>query len=108
MEYMFLIGYDDGKSRQGIKKDIPTLIITQTNSKTMDKVVLKDFRGKEMEESKPAVWNPDKAIEGVFCPTCGSWIDDYTGQPEKCPECGQKLSGRIDGRKHPPELHKTK
>ena len=45
MEYMFSIGYDDGKSRQGIKKDIPTLIITQTNSKTMDKVVLKDFRG---------------------------------------------------------------
>lgn len=34
MEYMFSIGYDDGKSRQGIKKDIPTLIITQTNSKT--------------------------------------------------------------------------
>lgn len=49
MEYMFSIGYDDGKSRQGIKKDIPTLIITQTNSKTMDKVVLKDFRGQETE-----------------------------------------------------------
>jgi hypothetical protein len=63
---------------------------------------------KQMEESKPAVWNPDKAPEGVFCPTCGSWIDDYTGQPEKCPKCGQKLSGWIDGRKHPPELHKTK
>lgn len=44
-----------------------------------------------MEESKPAIWNPDKALEGVFCPTCG-----------------QKLSGWIDGRKHPPELHKTK
>lgn len=49
MEYMLSIGYDDGKSRQGIKKDIPTLIITQTNSKTMDKVVLKDFRGQEAE-----------------------------------------------------------
>lgn len=49
MEYMFSIGYDDGKSRQGIKKDIPTLIITQINSKTMDKVVLKDFRGQEAE-----------------------------------------------------------
>lgn len=49
MEYMFSIGYDDGKSRQGIKKDIPTLIITQVNSKTMDKVVLKDFRGQEAE-----------------------------------------------------------
>lgn len=49
MEYMFSIGYDDGKSRQGIKKDIPTLIITQTNSKTMDKVALKDFRGQEAE-----------------------------------------------------------
>lgn len=61
-----------------------------------------------MEESKPAIWNPDKAPEGVFCPTCGNWIDDYTGQPENCPECGQKLSGWIDGRKHPPELHKTK
>lgn len=61
-----------------------------------------------MEESKPAIWNPDKALEGVFCPTCGNWIDDYTGQPENCPECGQKLSGWTDGRKHPPELHKTK
>lgn len=49
MEYMFSIGYDNGKSRQGIKKDIPTLIITQINSKTMDKVVLKDFRGQEAE-----------------------------------------------------------
>lgn len=49
MEYMFSIGYDDGKSRQGIKKDIPTLIITQINSKTMDKVVLKDFREQEAE-----------------------------------------------------------
>lgn len=49
MEYMFSIGYDDGKSRQGIKKDIPTLIITQINSKTMDKAVLKDFRGQEAE-----------------------------------------------------------
>lgn len=49
MEYMFSIGYDDGKSRQGIKKDITTLIITQINSKTMDKVVLKDFRGQEAE-----------------------------------------------------------
>lgn len=49
MEYMFSIGYDDGKSRQGIKKDIPTFIITQINSKTMDKVVLKDFRGQEAE-----------------------------------------------------------
>lgn len=55
-----------------------------------------------MKESKPAIWNPDKAIEGVFCPTCGNWIDDYTGQPENCPKCGQKLSGWIDGRKHPP------
>lgn len=52
--------------------------------------------------------NAIKAIEGVFCPTCGNWIDDYTGQPENCPKCGQKLSGWIDGRKHPPELHKTK
>ena len=55
-----------------------------------------------MKESKPAIWNPDKAIEGVFCPTCGNWIDDYTGQPENCPKCGQKLSGWIDGIKHPP------
>ena len=47
MEYMFSIGYDDGKDKQGIKKDIPTLIVTQTNSKTMDRVVLNDFRGQE-------------------------------------------------------------
>lgn len=49
MEYMFSIGYDDGKDKQGIKKDIPTLIVTQTNSKTMDRVVLNDFRGQEAE-----------------------------------------------------------
>lgn len=53
-----------------------------------------------MEESKPAIWNPDKALEGVFCPTCGNWLDDYTGQPENCQKCGQELSGWIDGRKH--------
>ena len=34
-----------------------------------------------MEEVYPAIWNPDRAIEGVFCP-----------------ECGAKLSGWIDGR----------
>lgn len=46
---MFSIGYDDGKDKQGIKKDIPTLIVTQTNSKTMDRAVLNDFRGQEAE-----------------------------------------------------------
>ncbi|MBP3579480.1 MAG: hypothetical protein J6K15_15360 [Lachnospiraceae bacterium] len=57
-------------------------------------------------EEKPAIWNPEKALEGVFCPTCGMWLDDYNGQPEKCPKCSQKLSGWIDGREHPPKLHK--
>lgn len=47
--------------------------------------------------SKPAIWDPDKALEGVFCPTCDTWMDDYYGQPEKCPACGQELSGWIDG-----------
>lgn len=55
---------------------------------------------------KPAIWNPEKAIEGVFCPTCNTWYDDYYGQPERCEKCGQVLSGWIDGREHPPKLHK--
>ena len=46
---------------------------------------------------KPAIWNPDKALEGVFCPTCGCWMDDYYGQPDKCPRCGQALEGWIYG-----------
>lgn len=60
----------------------------------------------ESASSKPAIWNPEKAIEGVFCPTCGKWMDDYMGQPEKCPKCSQKLAGWIDEREHPPKLHK--
>ena len=44
-----------------------------------------------------AVWNPEKALEGVFCPECGTWMDDYHGQPERCPECGVKLEGWVDG-----------
>ena len=47
---------------------------------------------------RPAVWNSDKALEGVFCPTCGQWMDDYYGQPDKCPRCGQVLEGWMDGR----------
>lgn len=44
-----------------------------------------------------AVWNPEKALEGVFCPECGTWMNDYYGQPERCPECGVKLEGWVDG-----------
>ena len=53
-----------------------------------------------VNEPLPAVWNPDKALEGVFCPTCGQWMDDYYGQLDKCPRCGQDLEGWIDGRKN--------
>lgn len=60
------------------------------------------------KKSKPAIWNPDKAAEGVFCPTCKKWIDDYNGQPEQCPWCAQKLSGWIDGRQHQPALNKIR
>lgn len=49
-------------------------------------------------EPLPAIWNPDKALEGVFCPTCGCWMDDYYGQPDKCPKCGQVLEGWTDMR----------
>jgi len=69
----------------------------------MPEKVIKEL---EMHDSKPTIWNPEKAIEGVFCPTCGFWMDDYEGQPEKCPKCSQKLSGWIDGRKHSPKLNK--
>ena len=42
-----------------------------------------------------AIWNPDRALEGVFCPRCGTWMDDYNEQPDKCPNCGVKLNGWI-------------
>ena len=48
-------------------------------------------------QPQPAIWDPDKALEGVFCPTCGCWMDDYYVQPDKCPRCGQSLEGWIDG-----------
>lgn len=31
-----------------------------------------------MGKSKPAVWNPDKALEGVFCPTAQDKIKRRT------------------------------
>lgn len=49
-------------------------------------------------KSKPAIWNPDKSADGVFCPTCKKWIGDYKEQPEQCPWCTQKLYGWIDER----------
>lgn len=49
-------------------------------------------------EPLPAIWDPDKALEGVFCPICGQWMDDYYGQLDKCPRCGQVLEGWTDGR----------
>lgn len=51
-----------------------------------------------MSEEFPAIWNPNRAIEGVFCPKCDYWMDNYYGQPDKCPKCGVKLSGWVDGR----------
>ena len=50
-------------------------------------------------QPQPAIWDPDKALEGVFCPTCGCWMDDYYGQPDKCPRCGQVLEDWTDERK---------
>lgn len=49
--------------------------------------------------TKAAIWNPEKCLEGVFCPTCDQWMDDYEGQPDECPRCKQRLSGWVDGRK---------
>ena len=47
--------------------------------------------------SKPAIWDSDKALEDVFCPTCETWMDDYYRQLEKRPTCRKELSGQIDG-----------
>lgn len=43
-----------------------------------------------------AVWDPDRCEEGVFCPKCDTWMDDYNGQPDKCPNCGVRLEGWIN------------
>lgn len=46
-----------------------------------------------------AIWNPEKCLEGVFCPKCNCFMDDYYEIPDECPRCGVKLSGAwIDGR----------
>ena len=45
------------------------------------------------EKIVSAVWDPDRCEEGVFCPICDTWMDDYEGQPDKCPNCGVKLDG---------------
>ena len=49
-----------------------------------------------MKEAVHAIWNPDRCPEGVFCPKCDTWMDDYEGQPDKCPNCGVGLDGWID------------
>ena len=56
-----------------------------------------------MEETVHAVWNPDRALEGVFCPKCDTWMNDYEGQPDKCPNCGVRLDGWIDIRDYEKE-----
>ena len=30
------------------------------------------------KKSKPAIWNPDKAAEGVYCPTCKNGLTTTT------------------------------
>lgn len=46
-----------------------------------------------MKKIFSSVWDPDRCEEGVFCPICDTWMDDYKGQPDKCPNCGVKLDG---------------
>lgn len=48
------------------------------------------------EETVHAIWDPDRCADGVFCPRCNTWMDDYEGLPDKCPDCGVKLDGWID------------
>ena len=45
-----------------------------------------------------AIWDPDRCRDGVFCPRCDTWMDDYNGQPDKCPNCGVRLEGWINMR----------
>ena len=45
-----------------------------------------------------AIWDPDRCRDGVFCPRCDTWMDDYNGQPDKCPNCGVRLEGWINAR----------
>mgnify|MGYP000920866245 CR=1 FL=1 len=41
------------------------------------------------DKSIPFKFDNECALEGVFCPVCGQWHDDYYGMPEKCSKCGQ-------------------
>lgn len=56
-----------------------------------------------VKEVVHAIWNPDRSPEGVFCPKCDTWMDDYEGQPDKCPNCVVKLDGWIDIRDYEKE-----
>lgn len=49
-----------------------------------------------MDEIVHAIWNPNRALEGVFCPICDTYMDDYEGIPDNCPDCGVKLDGWIN------------
>ena len=47
MEYKITIGYDDGKDRTGVQRDIPTLIVSQTDAKTKEITVLNMIQGEK-------------------------------------------------------------
>ena len=46
-----------------------------------------------MSDVVHAIWNHYRGEEGVFCPKCDTWMDDYMSQPDKCPNCGVRLEG---------------
>lgn len=46
-----------------------------------------------MEESKPAIWNPDKALEGVFVRRAGTGLMTTRGNRKTARSAGKNCPG---------------
>lgn len=47
MEYKITIGYCDGKDRQGIQRDIPTLIVNAADVRTKEVTMINMIQGEK-------------------------------------------------------------
>lgn len=58
MEYAITIGYDDGKDRTGTQRDMPTLIVNKTDTRTKEITVLNMIQGEKAKTLFEELTNP--------------------------------------------------